>query len=190
MKFLNLNRLLILLSIVLVYSCQSEYTRLVKNELSTGKRNDTIFFNLRFGNTRGEFFEICRDLNRRRVARQGPTNKNVQVMLNPKDTTETQKKIRMLFYGRFNSDNIMTGMDVTFSYDSWVPLNTDLNSDKLLPVVQDTLLKWYPGNPFMKVKNVWVKVDGNRQIQLKKESDQNVAVLIEDLDYKYKTLTK
>ena len=62
-------------------------------------------------------------------------------------------------------------------------------ADALLPVVQDTLLKWYPGNPFMKMENgISVKVDGNRQIQIKKESDRDVSVLIENLEYKYKIL--
>ena len=171
-------------------ACESDYTKLVKSELASGVKNDSIFYNLRFGITKKEFFKICWDLNRRHLVTQGPSNKNVQVMLNPKDSSEALKKIKMLFYGKFNSDHIMTGMDVTFSYDAWAPWNEDLQADKLLPVVRDTLLKWYPGNPFMKVKNVWVKVDGGRQIELKKESKRDVSVLIEDLEYKYKTLMK
>ena len=94
----------------------------------------------------------------------------------------------MLYYGVFNANDIMTAVDVKFSYTAWSPWNKKLHADKLLPVVQDTLLKWFPGNPFIKVKNVLVKVDGNRQIKLYQESDRDVAVLIEDLEYKYNTL--
>ena len=49
-------------------------------------------------------------------------------------------------------------------------------------------MKWYPGNDFMKVNDVLVKVDGNRQIRLKTKSDQDVSVIIEDLAYKYYNL--
>lgn len=97
----------------------------------------------------------------------------------------------MLFYARFNPDDIITSMDVKFSYLAWAPWNNDLTSEKLIPKIQDTLMKWYPGNPFIKVrKDILVKVDGNRQIQLKKESDRDVSVLIEDLAYKYNHLKK
>ena len=192
MKYLSLNNLKIIvlvLSNFFVYNCQSEYTRLVKNELSSGKKNDAIFFDLKLGNTRKEFYQICWDLNKKELVTNGP-NSYVMLYLTPADSSQTGKKIQMLFYGKFNSDDIMTGMDVKFSYDGWALWNKDLYADKLLPVVQDTLLKWYPGNPFMNVRDVLVKVDGNRQIQLKQESDQDVSVLIEDLEYKYKTLTK
>lgn len=190
MKYPNFNKAAILLLILTISACQSEYTKLVKNELASGKKNDSIFYNLRFGNTKDEFFRICWDLNKKELVTNGPTNKNVRVMLVPKDSTEALKKIQMLFYGVFNSNNIMTGMDVKFSYDAWAPWNKDFHADKLLPVIQDTLLKWYPGNPFIKVRNVLVKVDGNRQIELKLESDRDVSVLIEDLEYKYKNLNK
>ena len=50
-------------------------------------------------------------------------------------------------------------------------------------------MKWYPGNPFIKVKDdILVKVDGKRQIQLLVESDRDVSVLIEDLEYKFNNL--
>ena len=97
----------------------------------------------------------------------------------------------MLFYAKFSPDDIIRAMDVKFSFVAWAPWNTDLLSDKLLPKVQDTLMKWYPGNEFMKVRdNILVKVDGNRQIQLAIDTDQNVSVLIEDLSYKINHLKK
>lgn len=190
MNYPNLNKALILLFVLIISACQSDYTKLVKNELASGKRNDSIFYNLRFGNTRTEFFEICKDLNQKHLVKQGPSNLNVQVIYNPRDTSKVFQKITMLFYGVFNSENIMTGMDVEFSYTDWAPWNKDLFADKLVPVVQDTLMKWFPGNSFMKVKDNLVKVDGNRQIVLKQESDRDISVRIEDLEYKYKKLVK
>lgn len=95
----------------------------------------------------------------------------------------------MLFYARFDSSDKITAMDMKFSYSAWAPWNKELLADALLPVLKDTLLKWYPGNSFMKMKNgISVKVDGNRQIQIKKESNRDVSVLIENLEYKYNAL--
>ena len=190
MKYPNFKKAAILLLILTISACQSEYTKLVKNELSSGKKNDTIFFNLRFGNTKNEFFRICLDLNKKEFVTNGPSNNYVKALVNPKDNTKELKDFQMLYYGVFDSTDIMTAVDVKFSFIGWAPWTKQLQADKLLPVVKDTLMNWFPGNPFIKVKNVLVKVDGNRQIKLYQESDRDVAVLIEDLEYKYKKLKK
>jgi hypothetical protein len=179
------------LLIISVSACESEYTKLVKSELASGKINDSVFYGLKFGQTKNDFFNICWDLNKKHLVTHGGNNSYVQTMLHPKDSTKTIDKIVMLFYAKFNTDNIITAMDVKFSYLAWAPWNKDLTSEKLLPKIQDTLMKWYPGNPFIKVKNdILVKVDGNRQIQLSKGSDRDVSVLIEDLAYKYNNMNK
>ena len=96
----------------------------------------------------------------------------------------------MLFYPKFSPENNIIAMDVTFTYVAWSPWNDNLKSEQLFPVIKDSLLKWYPGNDFINVKNVLVKVDGNRQIQLNKSSDKDVSVVIEDLAYKYNNMKK
>jgi hypothetical protein len=191
MKLNRFSKIVMLFSILIIYSCQSDYTKLVKKELASGKKNDSVFFNLKFGQTKDHFFETCWNLNKKQILTHGPNNGYVQYFLNPKDSTKTTEKMRMLFYAKFDPDNIITAFDVKFSYVAWAPWNTDLLADKLLPKIQDTLMKWYPGNSFSKVKDdILVKVDGNRQIQLKVESDRDVSVIIEDLSYKYNKLNK
>ncbi|RIA10750.1 hypothetical protein OE09_2624 [Flavobacteriaceae bacterium MAR_2010_72] len=190
MKLNSFNKVVIIALLLSFSACQSEYTKLVKSELSSNKQNNSIFHDLEFGQTRSDFYEICWGLNKRGIATHGPSNNYVQTFLEPKDTTQTLKKIRMLFYAKFNERDIITAMDVKFSYSAWAPWNKEMQGDKLLPIVQDTLMKWYPGNPFMKVKNALVKVDGNRQIKMFQESERDVSVLIEDLEYKYNTLVK
>ncbi len=191
MKFVNLKKILLFSVLVVLFSCETEYTKLVKKELSSGKINNNVFYNLELGQSRKDFYRICWNLNRRGIATHGPSNNYVQTFLIPKDSTKLTEKIRMLFYAKFNSNDTITAMDVKFSYVGWSPWNRELIAENLLPVVQDTLLKWYPGNPFIKTKNGYlVKVDGNRQIQIGKESDRDVAVLIEDLAYKYNNLNK
>lgn len=190
MKLINFKTALIAI-VLLASSCQSDYTKLVKKELNSGKQKDSIFYGLKFGQTKSDFFKICWELNKKRIATHGPDNSYVQTILYPQDSTQHIKKMRLLFYAKFSSDNIIRAMDVKFSYVAWAPWNTDLLSDKLLPKVQDTLMKWYPGNKFMKVRDdILVKVDGNRQIQVKIESSRDVSVVIEDLSYKINHLKK
>ena len=190
MKYRSINKIFHLTFLIIISSCQSDYTKLVKSELKSGVKNDVVFYGLKFGQSKNDFFRICWDLNRKKIATHGPSNNYVQVMLNPKDSTQLLKKIRMLFYAKFNDKDTITAMDIKFSYEAWAPWNKDLGSDKLIPVIKDTLLKWYPGNPFIKVNNILVKVDGNRQIEMKQDSERDISVLIEDLAYKYKKLVK
>lgn len=191
MKFNKFKIILFVFSIVLLASCQSEYTKLVKKELGSGVKHDTVLFDLSFGNTKKEFYEICWDLNKRGIATHGENNNYVKTILGLNDTLNKIKKIKLMFYARFSEKDIIRGIDMKFTYTAWAPWNKELTAEKLLPSVKDTLLKWYPGNPFLKLKKgTLVKVDGNRQIQLKVKTDKEVSVLIEDLSYKYKILVE
>jgi hypothetical protein len=189
MKFNKFNIITLVFSIALLISCQSDYTKLVKKELASGIKHDTVLFDLSFGNTRKEFYQICWDLNKNGIATHGENNNYVKTILGLKDPLNKVKKIKLMFYARFSKKNIIKGLDMKFTYTAWAPWNKELTAEKLLPSVKDTLLKWYPGNPFLKMKqDILVKVDGNRQIQLKIASDREVSVLIEDLSYKYKKM--
>ena len=180
----------LLFLIIFLVACQSEYTSLVEDELASGIRNDSIFYSFEFGQTKTEFYNVCWEYNRKKIFTHGPSNNYVQAILHPKDTADVKGKIRMLFYAKFNKEEEIIAMDVKFSHVAWAPWNKDLQADQLLPKVKDTLLKWYPGNDFIKVKDILVKVDGNRQIRLKQESDQDVSVVIEDMEYRYNKLRK
>lgn len=189
MTLRNVVKVLMIFLVIMMSSCQSDYTKLVKRELASGKQNDSIFYRLKFGQTRSYFFKNCWELNKQQLLSQGPNNGYVQAFLHPQDTTDRVHDIRMLFYPRFDPNDKIISMDVKFSYVAWAPWNKDLHADKLLPRVKDTLLKWFPGNKFMKVRDsILVKVDGNRQIQLSEGSDRDVSVLIEDLNYKLNKL--
>ncbi|MFP4845128.1 hypothetical protein [Winogradskyella sp. PE311] len=185
---LKLHNILVFFSLLLICSCGSDYDKLVKRELATGKQYNDIFYDLKLGQPRSEFYETCWEYNKRKIFTHGPSNNSVQVVLYPTDTTRTTEKIRMLFYGKFSADKKIIGMDIEFSYVAWSPWNKNLTSEKLLPRVKDTLLKWYPGNDFIKVKGNLVKVDGNRQIRLSKGPGKDVNVVIEDLEHKFSNL--
>lgn len=81
-------------------------------------------------------------------------------------------------------------MDFQFYYNAWSIWNKSLQSDKLLPVVMDSLIKWYPGNDFIKVPlkkdslHLLVKVDGNRRITIRPLEDERIVkAKIDDLRY-------
>ena len=78
MKFNKFKIIILIFSIVLLTSCQSEYTKLVNKELASGVKNDTILFDLSFGNTKKEFYEICWELNKNGIATHGENNNYVK----------------------------------------------------------------------------------------------------------------
>ena len=169
--------------------CESDYTRLVKSELRSEVHYDSLVFDLKLGDTKKEFYEKCWSLNKKGLIMQGPENNYVQYFLGP-DSLATS--IRMLFYGDFNEAQIMHAMDMKFSFIGWAPWNKDLQSDRLLIQLRDSLQNWYPGNVFIRVDfdteptSMWVKVDGNRQIAMHVSGFQDVVVRISDLKEKYK----
>ena len=193
-SFIKYNRLLAVLAILaqsMMLGCaESEYSKLVRSEMAKNTIYDELVFDMKFGYTKKQFFDRCWELNNQKLVDQGPNNKFVQHILKSKDSSDG-KSVSMLFYGSFNNQNIMTGMDMEFSYVAWAPWNKDLYAQKLVPALKDTLQKWYPGNGFIPLKikeldqDALVKVDGNRQITIYTKNTKDVVVKITDLKEKY-----
>lgn len=180
-----------ILFFVLIISCSgSEYTKLVETEMATNVVHDSIIFGMKFGQTRQEFYDQCWKLNNQKIITHGSSNKFVTYNLPINKSDSTQKAIAMLFYGTFNKKKIMTGMDMKFYYVAWSLWNKSLQSDKLVPVVKDSLKSWFPGNDFITIQAkkteglIHVKVDGNRRIIIEPLKDtREVDVRIDDLRY-------
>lgn len=179
----------VLIFCVILISCnKSEYTQLVESELSKNITKDSLFLGMKLGQTKEDFFNQCWKLNAQDLVSQGPNNEFVSYNLPLKKGDSLTKSIRMLFYGIFDDKKIMTGMKMQFSYNSWSLWNKSYQPKKLMPVVKDTLKKWFPGNDFIKVnikknqKELFVKVDGNRRIIIKPIDDKKeLKVRIDDL---------
>ena len=198
-KTLNFMKLikcvLLLLAIGLFLACEikSEYSKLLKNELESGKSYEELFLGMEMGQTKDDFYKICADLNKKKLITSGARNLYPEYILYPKDRVEKGKKIRMSFMGIFNDDRIMRGMDLRFNYFTCVDWKKEYHSDHLIKEIKDTLLLWYPGNDFIEIdlkldpkyKFAYVKVDGNRQITVYKIDARDVAVKIEDVSGKY-----
>lgn len=188
----NSFKFMVVLFLLMQVSCttKSEYAKLVNDEMAKNIVNDSLIFGMKFGQTRKLFYDQCWELNNKKIITHGSSNNFVQYKLPIKKGDSIKNPITMLFYGIFNEEKIMTGMDMKFQYDGWSLWNKSLQSDKLVPVVKDSLKSWFPGNDFITVPakktkgEVLVKVDGNRRILIEPIADtRTVDVRIEDLRY-------
>lgn len=168
----------------------SEYSELVKREMASGVVYDSLLFDMKFGQHKQEFFQQCWQLNQRGVISNGPGNTTVKYPLPQKVEMDPAQSMTLLFFGDFDENNIMTGMDLQFYYNAWSIWNKKLQADQLIHVVKDSLKKWYPGNDFIRVPlkkdstEIFVKVDGNRRITIKPlDDDKIVKAKIDDLRY-------
>ena len=189
-----LNRILILL-FVFINSCQtsSNYYNLVKDELANGVYNDSIQFGLKIGATKKDFFIKAWELNNEGKVTHGPNNDFIAYELK---NMEVGKRMNHLFYGIFNEDDVMTGLDMRFYFLGWAPWNDNLQSDNVLPIAMDKLMEWYPGNEFVLIENKklpnksFVKIDGNRQLIIHVMDERYVRAQLIDLRYKYPDLVR
>ena len=195
LNFMRLNNIVFCLLFLICFSAceiESEYSKLLKKELKSGKTFDDLFLGLKIGQSKDDFYEICADLNKKKLITSGARNLYPEYILYPKDSVKNGKKIRMSFMGIFDDDRIMKGMDIRFNYYSWIAWNQEYNSDNLISEIKDTLQLWYPGNDFIEIdlkldsnnNFAFVKVDGNRQITMYKIDGRDVAVIIEDVSEK------
>lgn len=180
---------LLSLMIVIIGCSRSKYDQLVKAEMAKGIVNDSLLLGLKLGQTQKEFFDKCWKLNRDKIVTNGPDG-FVMYELPVKKEYDNGDAITMLFYGIFNEDKTMTGMNFQFYYDSWSLWNNSLQSDRLIPEVKSRFMEWYPGNDFIKVElkndegDIYVKVDGIRRITIKPLDDSRVVkAQIDDLRY-------
>ncbi len=172
---------------------ESNYDRLVKTEMASGVYSDSLKFGLVLGDTKKTFFTKCWELNLEGVISHGPNNDFVAYEL---EGVNVGERINHLFYGVFDDENIMTGLDMRFYHLGWAPWNKQLFADQLLPKALDTLELWYPGNEFVRIdreglpRETYVKVDGNRQILAYVLDDKEVKAVITDLRKKYPDLVR
>ncbi|WP_339874455.1 hypothetical protein [uncultured Algoriphagus sp.] len=180
MKCISVVVLAILISMLV--SCQSEYQKLEKKELASGKIENELYLGLELGMTKKQFFTTCWNLNKKRILNNGPSELSVEYKL----TLPSGKPAEMRFYPKFKDERIYE-MPIEFSYDGWAPWNEELNSENLSNDVKDLFEEWY-GPGFIEVSNTdksqvaQVKVDGNRRVRIYVKHTSAVRVDIVDLN--------
>lgn len=169
------------LCFISIVACRQEYDyeAAALAELQTQERNDSLFFGIHFGMMRQAFFEQCAEMNQRRLFQQG-LGKSVEYKV-----SEFSKPATMNFYPVFTEDRI-SEMPITFSYDDWAPWNKDSYSSELVREVADLFEDWYGKGRFHLLethdgRKGLVRVDGNRRILLFLDGDQKVRAILSDL---------
>ena len=166
---------------VILIGCgpQGEVERLIKRELATGVRNDSLFVGVYFGMEKQEFYDHCWKINRQGLVREGPENMSVRYQFQHEGQT-----IDFNFYPDVK-DGITSKFKCVFSYEAWAPWNKSLQSDSLMEVLPGILEDWYPGNGFIlsnrEGQDFYYKVDGNRMIELYVVDERRIAAIYTDL---------
>ena len=176
--------------LLMLLSCSGDksidkYNSLVKKELASNKRVDSIFFGIHLGMRDKDFYMYCWEMNKKGIFTDGNDGSGNMTVLY-KLPKELKYPASMNFYPDFH-DSTIWKMRVDFHYDGWMPWNKTLGADSLLPEVLNMYKTWYSdGNSFMQIKDekrgtAYVKVDGNRRITIRKYDDVFVKVDYADM---------
>tara|TARA_B110000046_G_scaffold45140_1_gene50191 strand:+ start:57 stop:635 length:579 start_codon:yes stop_codon:yes gene_type:complete len=173
----------------LIASCTSEYKALVKRELNKNKKVDSVFFDIRLGDSKDIYHEKSWDLNNSRVVTQGRSYFYMKKIFTDSKIKKRENDFALEFSGKFNSKKKLKMLDVKFYHLLWTPWYEKYQAPKLLPRILDSLVVWFPGNPFLEVKTgsdsipiMHVKIDGDRRFRVYAEDSRDVAVKIDDLN--------
>lgn len=184
---------LILAILPFLWGCnQSEYDRVVAQELATGVEHTEMLFDLKIGLSKKEFYGKCWQLNKDKLVSQGPSNQYVRHVLDSVSPIyNPSSKMEMLFFGLFDEEDIMRGMRFRFSYTAWAPWNKELQPEQLQEEIKTMMMTLFPGNDFFNLEKqvndspIAVKIDGNRLITVFVFDNRFVQAYIEDLNTKY-----
>lgn len=177
--------LLLIISGLIISGCttRSKYERLLKHELASGIRNDSLFMGLYLGMPEKDFYTHCWELNQKGVIKQGPNNMTVEYIMKK----ELKFPASMNFYPNF-VDSKISEMPVKFQYTGWAPWNKKLSADSLQLDVLKYIIGKY-GDNFIKIDHpergsAFVQVKGNRRITVFKKDDMSVWTIFTDLTVK------
>ena len=164
-----------------IWSGSAKYKKLEEKELASGKRVPELFYNMKFGMSRKDFFSYCWEMHQKGKFLDGENSTSVLCKLDK----ELNYPVSMNFYPDFYQDKIYK-MRVKFEYVAWAPWNKALFSDTLILHVIQLFEKWNPGNDFIKLtdskdRTIYVKVDGNRRIVIGQYDDAFVKAEYTDL---------
>ena len=90
---------LLILTPFLACEIESEYSKLLKKELKSGKSFNDLVLGLKIGQTKDDFYEICADLNKKKLITSGARNLYPEYILYPKDSVENGKKLGCHLWG-------------------------------------------------------------------------------------------
>ncbi|MEL6388753.1 MAG: hypothetical protein AAFQ02_01215 [Bacteroidota bacterium] len=185
-----MNRIFWMMVICSMVACRSDYERYVLREQQATERVTELLFDLHIGQSQKDFYATCWELNKQEIISHGPNNQFAQYQIPAEELPGFDQSMRMLFYGIFDQEGTMQGMDIRFSCPNWSPWNKALQAKALAAHVQDYFMHLYGGNDFITIdiddKDVkgYVKIDANRHILVYPKDAQQVVAKIEDMAHR------
>ncbi|HSJ69121.1 MAG TPA: hypothetical protein VK921_15665 [Anditalea sp.] len=175
--------LIVIILMGFMFGCtqKTEYDIIKERELSSGKVNNELFLDLKFGMDRKTFYGTCWEHNKNGIL----TNGAHALLIQYKPEMPSGKATDMFFYPKFDDDKLIF-MPIEFEYPAWFPTNEEYSSTVLKEDVVNLLESWY-GPGFFEVTNkdktisAMVKIDGNRLIRVFKKDLKSVRVEMMDL---------
>jgi hypothetical protein len=182
-KYLSL--VIVLFTIINIQACkfETEYKKVKKRELASGKTANDLFLGFEFGMPQKDFFVKCWEMNKQGILINGAHALQIKYDLN----LPSGKKALMFFYPDFHEEKIYF-MPVAIQYDAWFPTNPETSAEKLIEDVVKQFELWH-GEGFFKVEDkkgnfAMVKIDGNRLIRIYIKELSEVRVDMLDLRVK------
>jgi len=160
---------------------QTEYESMVQQGLNSDREINDIFLGYEFGMTREEFLQSSWEMNQQEIITGGV--KIVYLLEELKSTA------RLEFYPEFEN-GVIAEMPVTASYISWAPWNDEYNAENLLNDIklhyEDVFETSFQSVSLPEIEeNVWVSIEGNREIRMYKKSVNTVQINFIDLSKIY-----
>jgi hypothetical protein len=157
-------------------SSESRYRAVVQRELASGRKENVLLFDIRFGMSRKEFYNYCWLMHQKDSFEDGGNVTSVMYRMG----TQLKHPASLKFFPEFRQDSIYK-LWAQVSYDAWAPWNRQLWADSLLPDVVRLYNQWYPGNEFIRMTDekrgtIYIKVDGNRRIIIGRKDDSRVNI--------------
>jgi len=171
---------------LMVYGCNSSsdierYQELISSELNTGIKKDSIFLELKLGMTVTSFYEYCWKMNAKKLFQNSHDNNAVVYQVNrglPSAAT-------FRFTPEFHKDKLYK-ISVNASYNAFAPWNQHLYADSLQKDLIHLFDTWYGPKNYLILKNQMdgnslIKIDGNREIRMKKMTEKDIRIEYTDL---------
>ena len=179
-----------ILATLFLASCESDYSKKIKSELESGDSYENLFLDLNVGDTKKDFYDKCWLWNKKGLVSQGPGNQYAKYNLDLSEGKDSLGNVELLFYGIFDDNDVMYGMDMKMSYKAWSLWNEKYHATSLVNDLQEYYIKLYGKNKFIPITiekevTAYAKIDGNRQILIYPINKKDVAVKITDTKKQY-----
>jgi len=189
----NMNGYQFLIAVLILSSgCKgdgiNQYKQLVDHQLSRNIQFNDLFYGIKLGMTKAEFFTHCRTMNKNGLFFNSAGNTAVICRLD----TGLKSPAKISFFPEF-FESRMYKLSAAVSYESFAPWNKSLFADSLATNLMRLFQDWYGTSNVLQIRDrlngtSYIKIDGNRKLTIRKKDEQEVNVEFIDLLVEKKSL--